>query len=226
MWYQASLDFFFPTVCPVCRQRAAANGGVLCLPCEFMLPRIRDRHGDADAVSQLFWGRAPVEQATSLFRFEKGSGYQALLHELKYRGNRRVGLFLGRQLGLKLRDSAYASCDMLVPVPLHPRRQRQRGYNQSALIASGLSLNLGIPVELGLLRRKVYRGSQTDRGRYERFENVRQTFCIAPEAPEVSGKKILLVDDVLTTGATLEACALEIARRFSCRLFAATACLA
>jgi ComF family protein len=222
MWLSDLLMFFFPANCLVCGKKLHSPGGVLCLQCEYNLPRTGYRDRQNNPVNQVFWGRVPVEMGTSLFRFEKGSDYQALLHDLKYRGNRLVGFYLGKLLGHELAASSFAACDMMVPVPLHPRKYRQRGFNQSEVIARGTSEVTGIPVETGLLERVVHHRSQTSLGRYERYENVHGNFRLARNAPDVNGKKILLIDDVVTTGSTLEACSLELLKAFRCLVYIAT----
>jgi len=177
-------------------------------------------------VSQIFWGRVPVEAGTSLFRFEKGSAYQKLLHELKYRGNRKAGTYLGQLLGYELKHTFFSCCDLLVPVPLHRRRLRQRGYNQSEIIARGASQIMGIPVMTNLLMRTRHHKSQTSMSRYERFENVSGNFRLMPGHPDMTGKKILLIDDVVTTGATLEACSELLLKHLDCQVCVATVCFA
>ena len=222
MWISDVLMFFFPVNCLVCGKRLSSPGEVLCLACEYNLPRTGFRDQLDNPVSQSFWGRVPVEMGTSLFRFAKGSAYQSLLHDLKYRGNRKAGTYLGRLLGSELARSAFSSCDILVPVPLHPKRFRQRGYNQSEVIARGTSDITGIPVVTSLIERSVHHQTQTSMGRYERYENVSGNFRINPGGPDVTGKRILLIDDVVTTGATLEACAFELLRTFRCLVYIAT----
>jgi ComF family protein len=226
MWWTDLLLFFFPVHCLVCGKRLIKPDQVLCLKCEFNLPRTGYRDRTDNPVSQSFWGRVQVEMGTSLFRFEKGSDYQVLLHELKYRGNRSVGIYLGRLLGDDIIHSSFSLCDLIVPVPLHPKRLKERGYNQSEIIASGISESTGIPVAQGLIMRQTHHHSQTSMGRYDRFENVSGNFSICPNAPDVNGMKILLVDDVVTTGSTLEACSLEILKNFRCSVFIATVCCA
>jgi ComF family protein len=160
--------------------------------------------------------------ATSLFRFERGSAFTALLHELKYRGNIKAGLYLGRLLGKEVLSGGLSACDVIVPVPLHRRRRKKRGYNQSEVIARGISQITGIPVVTTLLMRTGQVRSQTSLGRYDRFENVRGNFRICRNAPDVTGKLILLIDDVVTTGSTLEACCEEVLARYPCRICVAT----
>ncbi len=226
MWLTDLMLFFFPVLCLVCGKKLSIPGEILCLECEYNLPKTEYRDSINNPVNQAFWGRIPVEMGTSLFRFEKGSPYQSLLHELKYRGNKGVGLYLGRLLGQELLPTSYSGCDILVPVPLHKKRLRKRGYNQSEIIARGCSEIMKIPVETSLLLRSTHRPSQTSLGRYERYQNVRGNFSVAPGAPDVSGKKILLIDDVMTTGATLEVCCQELLKTFPCQVYIATVSVA
>lgn len=190
------------------------------------MPRISYSNHFDDSISKLFWGKVPVEMGTSLFRFEKGSPYQALLHDLKYRGNKKAGYYLGNLLGHELKHTSFSTCDFLVPVPLHRKRYRQRGYNQSEIIARGVSSMTGIPLESNLLMRSGLQNSQTSMGRYERFENVKDQFQLTRHPPDMDGKKLLLIDDVITTGATLEACSLVLFRYFKCQVYIATVCCA
>lgn len=222
MWWTDLMIYFFPVICLVCGKRLSKPGEILCLECEYNLPKTDYRDRVNNPVNQSFWGRVPVEMGTSLFRFEKGSAYQSLLHELKYRSNRNAGLYLGRMLGQELLHSVFSTCDILVPVPLHKKRQRKRGYNQSELIAKGCSEITGIPVVNSLLTRSTNNPSQTAKGRYERYMNVKGNFGISGRAPNVGGMKIILIDDVMTTGSTLEACSAELLRNFSCLIYIAT----
>ncbi len=154
----------------------------------------------------MFWGRVPLEHVTSFMYFAKGSRFQQILHELKYNDQRQIGQAMGRMFGSELTNTPFSTADIIVPVPLHPSRLKHRGYNQSQLIACGMGEILRIPVETTVLTRIMDTRSQTHKSRYERWENVRHIFhCEHPEA--LTGKHIMLVDDVITTGATLEACA-------------------
>lgn len=213
---------FFPANCLVCGKGISMPGVVLCYACELGLPRNHWGHWEKSPVSQIFWGRVPVLAGTSLFRFEKGSAYQTLVHDLKYRGNRRAGLYLGRLLGRELQAISFPLCDFLVPVPLHRKRLRQRGYNQSELIARGVSEISGIPVACDLLKRKKYQGSQTSMSREGRFHNMYGSFSLSGSLPDLTGKRILLIDDIITTGATLEACSSALLGRYDCQVYIAT----
>ena len=220
------ISFLFPVHCPICGRLLEGSGPVLCIRCEYGMPRTGFSGQPDNPVSRLFWGRARVQEGTALFRFDKGSPYQALLHDLKYRGNRKAGIYLGRLLGQTLEGTVYSSCDLLIPVPLHPKRFRKRGYNQSSLIASGVSDITGIPVQERVLLRIRQHASQTSRGKYDRYWNVREDFELARDSPDLYGKKVLLIDDVVTTGATLESCAAVLNDRFGCLLYTATVCFA
>jgi len=221
-WLHDLLMFFFPVHCLVCGKSLKTPDGVLCLGCEYRMPRTGFRDDPENPVSMIFWGRVPVECATSLFRFEKGSAYQVLLHELKYRGNRKTGVYLGRLLGHELKDTSFAECELIIPVPLHRKKYRERGYNQSELIGRGLSEILDIPLATSVLVRHRQHDSQTTMGRLDRFENVSGNFGISSRSPDISGMRILLVDDVVTTGATLETCCRVLLDHFRCRIFVAT----
>ena len=221
-WVIDLFMLFFPSNCLVCGKRLSDLGAVLCLECELKMPGTGFVNRYDNPVSKIFWGRVPVESGTSLFRFEKGSVYQTLLHDLKYRGNIRVGLYLGRLMGQELKLTLFSECDMLVPVPLHRKRLNQRGYNQSEIIARGVSEVTGIPVVTNLLRRTGNSRSQTSMNRQERFENISSAFSLYRTYPDPNGKKILIIDDVITTGATLEACSQVLFSHFNCQIFIAT----
>ena len=157
-------------------------------------------------ISQIFWGRIQIHSATSFLFFNKGGHVQRIMHALKYRGHKEVGLYMGKLFGETLKESSlFNVADMIVPVPLHPKKKYKRGFNQSEVIAKGLEMSLGIPFSINNLIRETHTSSQTKRARYNRWENVKGVFKVQnPE--EFSGKHLILIDDVLTTGATLEAC--------------------
>jgi len=151
-------------------------------------------------------GRANITLAASFCSFDKGGCLQHLLHQLKYKGNREVGRKMGNLFGYELiQNPLYDDIDALIPVPLHPKKERKRGFNQSVEICNGMSEMMNRPIILGNLVRELYTSSQTRKGRFERWENVSGIFNVKNETPLI-GMHLLLVDDVVTTGATLEAC--------------------
>lgn len=153
------------------------------------------------------WGRAEIQTAAALFLFTKGSRVQHLIHHLKYDGKKEIGVSLGRKFGFQLKRSPlFSQIDLIVPVPLHPRKQKIRGYNQSELFAAGLSESMGIPYLKDGLKRVVHSESQTKKSREERVTKIKEVFAVN-KRDLLSEKHILLVDDVMTTGATLEVCA-------------------
>ena len=216
------LQLFFPSNCLVCGKRLNASGYTLCFECEIKIPRTGFGVGEDNPISQIFWGRVAVSAGTSLFRFEKGSAYQTLIHDVKYRGNRKACFYLGRLLGQELKNSMFSACDLMVPVPLHYKRHKQRGYNQSELIAQGVSEITKIPVVANLIRRLRYQHSQTTMSREERFENMNKAFFLSGSPPDLHNKKILIIDDIITTGATLEACSRVLLDQFTCSVYIAT----
>jgi len=222
MWWKGLFLFFFPSSCLTCGKKLNDHREILCLSCEYDLPRTGYGENPDNPVNQVFWGRVPVENATSLLRFEKGSVYQGLLHDLKYRGNKEAGLYLGRLLGLEIKGTAFAQCRMIIPVPLHRKRFIERGYNQSEVISKGISQITGIPLNGQILKRTHFHSSQTILGRLERYENVSRDFALASWNPEIHGLTVLLVDDVVTTGATLEACAGLLIEKLKLKVYIAT----
>lgn len=221
-WLSDFLMLFFPSNCLVCGKRLYSPAAILCLECEVRMPKTGFGNLDTNPVSKTFWGRVPVRAGTALFRFEKGSAYQSLLHDLKYRGNWKAGIYLGRLLGQELKHTSYSDCDLIIPVPLHRLRQKKRGYNQSEIIARGASEITGIPVVSHLIGRKRNARSQTSMNRQERFENMATTFTLCASVPDLNEKKILIIDDIITTGATLEACSQVLFNHYNCLVYIAT----
>jgi ComF family protein len=156
-------------------------------------------------VAQSFWGRAAVEYATAAYFFRKGNRVQKLVHQVKYKGQKEMGTVLGREMGKSLRDSSFIEVDLIAPVPLHPQKYRKRGYNQSEWIARGIAEMLEKPMDVQTLVRRIFTTTQTRKKRYDRWENVDSGFGLT-NPDSFTGRHILLIDDVITTGATLEAC--------------------
>lgn len=200
------LHLFFPRYCLACRGGLERGSEVLCVRCAMDLPRTQ-YHQDVDnPVAKRFWGLLPISHAFGYLHFVKGGKVQALLHQLKYEGKPEVGHTLGRWYGHELREYGLAEeFDLIVPIPLHISKLRKRGYNQSDALAEGLAEGLQIPWDAKALQRTQATRTQTRMSRAERYANMAEVFTVArPEA--IQGQRILLVDDVITTGATLQAC--------------------
>ncbi len=198
---------FYPQVCLSCTNSLFDGEEVLCLRCQKKLPRTNFHLDPINPVIKKFWGKVPVKAATAFYHFAKGSKVQHLIHQLKYKKHPEVGIKIGKLMGNDLLKSEwFTDIDLVVPVPLHPDKERSRGYNQSATFAAGLALTLGVVAVPQLLQRTKFTSTQTRKHRYERFENVDRVFSISDIA-QVKNKNILLVDDVITTGSTLTACA-------------------
>ena len=200
------LSLFFPHLCLACCRQNAPARELLCLSCQLKLPCTHFHQEAENDFTQRFWGRVPISSGAALYHFIKGGRAQKLIHQLKYAGKQRVGRELGRHYGRQLSQSPhFEGVELIVPVPLQPRKRHSRGFNQSACFAAGLSESMGVPWREEVLIRNSYTVTQTKKSRLERMENVLNAFQLArPEL--VRNRHVLLVDDVLTTGATLEAC--------------------
>jgi len=200
------ISLFYPRLCAGCSTPLFKGEEVLCLKCLADLPKSNFHQYLNNPVYQIFIGRMNIAMATSFCRFDKGGRLQHLLHQLKYKGNRQVGHKLGLLFGCDLIQNAlYQDIDAIVPVPLHPRKEKKRGFNQSFEICKGLSEGMKKPIIAGNLMRVIHSSSQTRKNRFERWENVSGIFNVQNETILID-KHLLLVDDVVTTGATLEAC--------------------
>lgn len=198
------LDLFYPSLCIACGKKLVTQEKFICLDCYIDLPRTKFHSDPENKVAQLFWGRVEVENATSWLFFRKGSRYQRLVHYMKYKGMKEIGEELGKIFAGELIESPFRQTDLIIPVPLHDRKLKQRGYNQSEWIARGIASGLGKPLSLNNLVRQQYTPTQTRKNRFERWQNVEGIFVVTrPE--EYRDKHVLLTDDVVTTGSTLEA---------------------
>lgn len=197
---------FFPHVCEACGKALNKNEEPICTHCLVELPRTDYCKNMDNDIAMLFAGRIKIEKATALFHFHKGSRFRKLLHSLKYKNKPEIGVLLGKELGAAMYSSGnYSDIDYIIPVPLHPKRQKQRGYNQSEMIGKGISLVTDIPILTDVLIRNVETVTQTKMTREERWKNVSGKFIIN-NPKSIENKHVLLVDDVVTTGSTLEAC--------------------
>lgn len=206
IWHDL-LPLFFPNLCLLCGEPLVEGEEQICLRCLSDLPRTGFGYADRNRVAGLFFGKVNITYATAFLHYEKGSHVQHLIHTLKYRDNKKAGFLLGRLAALAYLESGlFDEIDLLLPVPLHPQRLRRRGYNQAEWIARGINSVTHLPIDTTSLRRDKKTDTQTRRHVYQRWENVQDIFALSPLA-SLTGKHILLIDDVITTGSTLGACA-------------------
>jgi ComF family protein len=204
------ISLLFPRLCYACGNHLLRNETLICTECYVIIPRTNYHKEEKNPVAQLFWGRCQIEKAAAFSYYNKGSRIQNLIHSLKYKGIKEIGFELGRIYALSLKSSGFITdIDLIIPVPLHPVKKRIRGFNQSDLISTGIAEVTGLPVDTGSLTRSAMSASQTRRSRYDRWTNVEGIFHVT-EPARITGQHILLVDDVVTTGSTIESCANEL----------------
>lgn len=217
---------FYPNTCELCNTELQTGEEVLCLHCILALPRTGLHHHQVNKVYQTFTGRMPVVRATAFTYFTKDGMMQHLLHRLKYKGRTPIAGYMGQLFATDLLSNGWLEdIDLLIPVPLHRRKAYRRGFNQSELIARGMAEVTGLAVGAHLLSRSLDTESQTRKNRQERIDNVSDVFRV-PQPGLVQDKHLLLVDDVLTTGATLEAAGLSLLEAGARHLSIATLALA
>jgi ComF family protein len=205
-------DLLYPNLCVVCGMNLHRNEQCLCLTCLNDIPKTNYHLQPDNLIEKRFWGKATIYRGTAFFFFQKGSAFQKLLHSLKYKGDKEIGQVMGKYAAVDLLDSDdFSSVDVIVPVPLHPQKLKKRGYNQSEWIGKGLSEILKVPQDITTLKRIKENTTQTRKSVFERYENTEGIFELSDKAA-LADKHILLVDDVLTTGSTLEACIRELSQ--------------
>lgn len=200
------LHLFFPHNCEGCGTDILDDNSILCANCFLQLPETSFTDKQGNPVEKIFYGRIHVQHATSLFYYSKDSMLQHLITELKYHGNREIGVWIGRLMGqVSAASQNFADVDAIVPLPLNPVREKKRGYNQAGLIASGMQQVWDKPVITGAVARKIFTETQTHKDRITRWQTMQGVFEITDEN-QLASKHILLIDDIVTTGATLESC--------------------
>ena len=209
-WKQL-LDLVAPRLCTVCGRRLSVTEQVLCVSCNMHLPRTGFQLEAYDNImARLFWGIIPVERAAALFYYEAASEVSRIIYDLKYHDRPEIGREMGNLVASEFSEAGFFDgIDVIVPIPLARSRQWQRGYNQSLCIAKGISRVTGLPIYNKVVCRTKFVKSQTEMGRWERKKNVENVFKLKDTAA-IRGRHVLLVDDVVTTGATMAACAREL----------------
>jgi ComF family protein len=203
-WFKHFLDIIYPRTCEACGESLLGGENLICMNCMIDLPRTNSHIQRLDKVSNRFWGKIPVTDTITFMKFSKKGKVQKLLHELKYRNKPEVGMYLGKIYGVDLKAVGFdKKVDLIIGVPLHPTKLIQRGYNQADCIAEGLSEALEVPFETNAVKRLIHTDTQTKKSRIERFQNVENIFEVI-DAEKIKNKRIAIVDDVLTTGSTLE----------------------
>jgi ComF family protein len=199
-------DLFFPHYCLGCAADFISTQEVICARCKISLPTTHSIDFDNNMIEKIFWGRLPIIHAGALYYFNKHGLIQQLLIALKYKNSISAGIFLGKELGKALATSErFSNIDAVIPLPLHPKKEYTRGYNQAQIIAHGIHEKWPKPILQNTVIRLINTKTQTHENRTNRWENMKNIFHITnPNALE--GKHVLLIDDVITTGATLEAC--------------------
>jgi len=223
---ESLLHVVFPHICDGCGSDLLNIESRLCIRCLSSLPETNFEIHPNNPVEKDFWGRLRIINASAHLYFTKESLVQHLMHQLKYRGNKDLGLQLGRLMGNALKNAArFNEIDALVPLPLFPSKEKKRGYNQVTVLCEGIAEILSLPVLNKVITRPQHTETQTKKGRIERWKNIEGKFqLIDPDA--IQNKHLLLVDDVVTTGATLEACGNELLTAENVKLSIATLCLA
>jgi len=219
------LHYCFPHTCAGCGKEIFSSRTEVCLRCLYALPLTYFEKYKDNPTEKMFWGRLDLESATAQFYFTKDSIMQSLMHELKYRGNKELGIQLGRIMGEQIKRSGRFNIDALIPLPLFPAKEKRRGYNQATLLCRGMSEAMNIPLLDNAVIRPAHTETQTKKGRIERWKNIEGKFRVKDDAALIN-KHLMLVDDVVTTGATLESCGNEILKAGNVKLSIATLCIA
>jgi len=200
------LNIFFPDVCVCCNEHLTRNEETICLVCRHDLPLTNFTNEAHNLVEKSFYGRIQIENATALFYFLKKGLTQQLLHELKYKNQQQIGIFTGNWLGIEIKKSnRFKNIDYIIPVPLHPKKHKTRGYNQVTTFGKSLENVLKIPFKENFLKKISSTKTQTKKIRLDRWKNVQELFVVE-NLEKLEHKHILLIDDIITTGSTLEAC--------------------
>ena len=209
-YFNDFIELFYPKLCVICENKLVQGEVIICLICKADLPLTHYQDYKHNKIIDSFYGKVPIEKAMALLIFRKDSKTKQLIHELKYQGNQEVGYYLGNWLGEVLKENQeFSKADVIVPVPLHKKKLAIRGYNQLTTFGETLSDCLGIPFEQHQLLKTAATQTQTFKTRFERFTSSNATFKLKDDL-FFQNKHVLLIDDVITTGATIERCTKEL----------------
>lgn len=201
------INLFYPKTCQICENILVINERVICINCIHELPVTNFHLDNENMVKKVFYGRLDIEHATALLLFHKKGSVQKLIHQLKYKGHQEIGIFLGDWLGADLAStSSFKNIEAVIPVPLHKKKLRSRGFNQVEGFGKAIANAMEVPYLNNVLLKKSFSNTQTVKARLARWGNIEETFVLANDSL-IKNKHVLLVDDIITTGATLEACA-------------------
>lgn len=222
--WSSALRIIYPLGCPGCGEVLYLKEKLLCIHCLMEMPLTRFENWIGNPMEKVFRGRISIHRASALWYFRKGTPAQQLMHDLKYRGRKEVGVICGRWLGKTLKNAWNNDMpELIVPMPISSKKRKIRGYNQAEMLALGASKSTGIPADFHALTRHGKRGSQTRLGRWTRWVNVEGEFSVN-HSDRIKGKHLLLLDDVLTTGASLESLAITAIKGGASRISIATLC--
>jgi len=216
----------FPHICNGCGSNILSEESMLCMRCISEMPETNFQLHINNPVEKIFWGRLPLISATAQYYFTKESLMQHLMHQLKYKGNKDLGRQLGRLMGTDLMETTrFNKIGALIPLPLFPAKEKRRGYNQATILCEGIAEIMRVPILKDVIIRTQHTATQTKKGRMERWQNMEGKFQLVNPA-KIENKHVLLVDDVITTGATLEACGQELIKASRTKLSIASLCFA
>ena len=216
------IGLFYPKICPTCAKVLTNYEEILCFACRIDLPLTKFSKFDNNKTEKIFFGRVEVEAATSLLHYNKKGNVQKLIHNLKYKKQQKIGILLGKLLGDEILSSnRFDNLDCIIPVPLHPKKLKIRGYNQVTKFGETLSDKLTIPFHENILRGRAMSKTQTHKNRFDRLKNLENNFELT-NTEFLKNKHVLLIDDVVTTGATLEACCIQLRKIKNLKISIAT----
>lgn len=217
--YSSIIDLFFPKTCTICNNLLIENEKHICIKCLIELPMTSHcTNIDNNETSKLFEGKFPFQKAASYCYFVKGGSMQKVIHDIKYHNNQELAIYFGFLAGIAFKESGlFENIDILLPVPLHPNRLKERGYNQALLIAEGINKATQIPISTDILKRVIYNSSQTKNNKYNRWKNTSDIFDIS-DSDLLENKSILLIDDVITTGSTIDSCVNTVLKKTQCQI--------